>query len=207
MNDEKCRDLLQVTQSYISARREPEFIEWFRNFDWNPGPRELPPDAAPAITHINSLDQEIEKQAITAEGAVIACVAASMESLCWRRSYTADDIDQYFLDNYCHVELVGTRGHFQSSTLAFGYVIYGPQLEYPQHWHVAEEIYIPMNSGSLWSRDGGEFVYRATGEFIFHESNMTHAMTMQETPLLALYVWRAPAGVEANLAQKPEIRL
>ena len=97
---------------------------------------------------------------------------------------------QSFLDNYTHMELIGPEGHFMSDEIAAGLVIYGPGLDYPDHWHMAEEIYIPLTHDGLWSADGAPLTARKAGTFIFHESNMRHAIRAGRAPLVALWVWR-----------------
>ena len=65
-----------------------------------------------------------------------------------------------------------------------------PDIDYPDHHHVAEEIYIPLTGGTEWRMGDGAFAARAAGEVIHHASNVSHAMRTGDEPLLALYLWR-----------------
>ncbi|MDQ6433057.1 dimethylsulfonioproprionate lyase family protein [Mesorhizobium sp. LHD-90] len=122
------------------------------------------------------------------------------DQLHWGQTYTAADFGQKFVDNYGWLELLGTRGHFVHDEIAAGLLILGPQLLYPDHHHVAEEIYIPLTGGTEWRKSGGDFVVREAGEVIHHPSNVNHAMRTGDDPLLALYLWRG-----GPLAQRPVI--
>lgn len=62
---------------------------------------------------------------------------------------------------------------------------------------MAEEIYIPLTDGSLWSKDAQPFLPRWSGEIIHHPSNIRHAMRTEDELLVALYLWRG-----GPLAQK-----
>ena len=187
------KPLYNAWRDYLSLRAEAPVRQWLDDFDWNLSERNIRPNPMPGVKHLDGIEENVGK-------GEKRLVSALIEYACrghWLRSYTADDFGQDFVDNYAHLEIIGTRGHFASNELAGGFVIFGPGLQYPDHWHVAEEIYFPLTNGTLWSRDEGAFETRASGEFIFHESNMPHAMTMQDKPLLALWLWRG-----GDLAQK-----
>lgn len=111
-------------------------------------------------------------------------------SLHWGQTYAAADLGADFLDRYGWMELVGTRGHFASDSLAAGFLLLGPRTLYPDHHHEAEEIYLPLTSGAEWRMGGEPFRRRAAGDVIHHASNVPHAMRAGATPLLALYLWR-----------------
>ena len=74
--------------------------------------------------------------------------------------------------------------------IAAGFLILGPGIVYPDHHHVAEEIYIPLTGGTDGAWATAAFRRREAGEIIHHRSNVSHAMRTGEEPLLALYLWR-----------------
>ena len=110
------------------------------------------------------------------------------------------DFGQNFIDNYGWMELFGTRGHFDSDKIAAGFLILGPDIVYPDHHHVAEELYVPLTGGTEWRKGEGGFTVRPAGEVIHHPSNVSHAMRTGAEPLVALYLWRG-----GPLAQKSTI--
>lgn len=187
------KPLLNAFRDYLSLREEPVLHEWMDCFDWKLNERNLSPNPLHAIRHLPN----VEPHAGKGEMRLVRAFLEHASQLHWMQSYTADDFGQYFVDNYAHVELIGTRGHFASSEIAAGLVQYGPGIDYPNHWHVAEEIYIPLTGNGLWSSDNSDFINRKSGEFIFHESNMHHAIKTKDTPMLALWIWRG-----GDLAQK-----
>ena len=127
-------------------------------------------------------------------------MARHRETLHWGQTYTTADFGQGFIDNYGWVELFGTRGHFANDRIAAGFLILGPDIVYPDHHHVAEELYVPLTEGTEWRKGEGAFVVRAAGAIIHHPSDVSHAMRTGAEPLVALYLWRG-----GPLAQKPTI--
>ena len=181
-------------RDYITMKPEEAVRDFVDGFDWNLIPRNVPANDLPVARTLDSLDAKSSG----AEKRLVASMATNLASLHWNQSYTAADFGQGFVDNYGFVEVFGTRGHYTSDTMSGGLLLIGPGQHYPSHFHVAEELYIPLTSGSYWMRDGGPFTERQVGEVIVHASNETHAMETPAVPLLALYMWR-----DGDLAQKP----
>jgi len=187
------KPLLDAFRDYLSLRDEAVVREWLSDFDWRLSERNLSPKLLDAARHL----PDVEANAGRGEARLVRAFLECAPQLHWMQSYSVDDFGQHFFDNYAHVELIGTMGHFDSNEIAAGLVLYGPEIDYPDHWHVAEEIYIPLTGNGLWSRDSEPHVKRTAGEFVFHESNMPHAIKTGDTPLLAMWVWRG-----GDLAQK-----
>ena len=144
---------------------------------------------------------EIAGQAAAADRPLVEALLAASDDLHWNRTYTADEFGPHFYESYGWVELFGTRGHFVSDIIAGGFLLLGPGVVYPDHSHIAEEIYLPLTDGSLWSKGGSAFALQPTGTVIHHPSAIDHAMTTTDRPLLAAYLWRG-----GPLAQKPTIK-
>lgn len=180
------KPLLDAFRDYLSLREEEEVREWLGRFGWKLNQRNLTATPLGPERHLAALDGLVGR----GEQRLVQVFTELAPRLHWMRSYGPEDFGQHFFDHYAHVELIGQRGHFACDTLAAGLVMYGPGIDYPNHWHVAEEIYIPLTSGALWSSDNEPFVERAGGEYVFHTSNMPHAIKTNTDPLLALWVWR-----------------
>lgn len=127
-------------------------------------------------------------------------VAAAAGALAWGQTYAAGDLGERFLERYGWSELIGLRGPIASSRLACGVLLLGPEITYPPHSHVAEEVYIPLAGTADWLRGGEGWRRRRPGELIHHPSGIAHAMRTGEQPLLALYLWRG-----GDLAQKSKL--
>ena len=173
------REYLEATDSVVAAG------SFLGDIDWQMPARPLKPNG---VKCLELLDRSIELA--HAESRPLARIlAAQRDELRWGQTYTAADIGQRFIDNYGWVELFGTRGHYVNDKVAAGFLMLGPDIEYPDHHHLAEEVYIPLTGGE-WRMGDAPFRQRRGGEVIHHASNVNHAMRTGSEPLLALYLWR-----------------
>jgi len=192
-NIEELRTLFRGLLADLGDERISSFLP---AFDAAAEPRGLKPNALSCLRHLS-------------RAAMLAPPAArplcrwfddNRNALRWGQTYTAADFGQDFIDGYGWVELVGTRGHFASTELAAGFILLGPGIDYPDHHHVAEEVYVPLTGGTLWRKGEGAYTERGALEAIHHPSNVNHAMRTRTEPLFALYLWRG-----GPLAQKSVI--
>jgi hypothetical protein len=131
---------------------------------------------------------------------IIEMLEASKTQLRWGQTYSTEDFGAAFLEKYGWTELIGLRGPIASEHIACGFLLLGPGLEYPKHSHEAEEIYIPLISGTLWVQGNDDWISRPGGKPLYHRAWLTHGMRTESTPLLALYLWRG-----GDLTQKSHI--
>ena len=131
---------------------------------------------------------------------LVTAVCRAAPVLDWRQTYTTQDLEPAFLDNYGWSEIVGSVGPIQGERIACGFLILGPATCYPSHRHAAEELYLPLSGTAAWQQGDTQWRERALGTTIHHRSEEPHAMSTGTAPLLALYVWRG-----ANLAQKAQL--
>ncbi|MGY5800066.1 dimethylsulfonioproprionate lyase family protein [Rhizobium sp. LEGMi12c] len=186
-------ELLVAFRDYLQSRSDLLLQHFIDGFDWPTEERALAPRDLPVVSHLREPDQV----AAGAERALLGRLFHAADLLHWAQTYSITDFGSDFLQRYGWVELFGTRGHFASEEMAGGFLLLGPDVHYPDHHHVAEEIYIPLTDGSLWSKDAQPFLPRWSGEIIHHPSNIRHAMRTEDQPLVALYLWRG-----GPLAQK-----
>jgi hypothetical protein len=188
--------LLDSVRAYLSTRADaipPRFLDDVREAMPE---RALTPNALPCLRHLD----RIAGMAAAPERGLVEGLTSRANALHWGQTYTAADFGEAFVENYGWLEVFGTRGHFSNDRIAAGFLILGPNLLYPDHHHLAEEIYIPLTGGTGWRKDESEFRERDAGEVIHHPSNVSHAMRTGIEPLLALYLWRG-----GPLAQRPII--
>jgi len=131
---------------------------------------------------------------------LVKMLKTSAEHLCWGQTYTAEDFGAGFLEKYGWTELIGLRGPTDSKDIACGFLLLGPDIEYPMHSHESVEVYVPLSSQGLWVQGNDPWVTRPSGVPIYHKSWLTHGIRTESTPLLALYLWRG-----GDLAQKSHI--
>ena len=157
--------------------------------DW---PRELiaRPVGARSLPVVAALPG-LSRLAAPAARALVEAVEAQGQDLDWRQTYGKADFGERFLENYGFNEWIGQRGAFISDSVACGVLLLGPQTEYPDHSHEAEELYLPLAGRALWRAAQSDWRLRPPGEWIHHPPWMRHAMRTLQEPLLAAYVWRA----------------
>jgi hypothetical protein len=131
---------------------------------------------------------------------LVAAVCHAAPSLAWRQTYTVNDLDAAFLDNYGWSEILGGAGPLASERIACGFLLLGPSTHYPRHRHEAEEIYLPLCGTAAWQQGDAAWRERKPGAVIHHAGDEPHAMRTAADPLLALYLWRSN-----DLAQKARL--
>lgn len=188
--------LLAESLAYLRGRGSPLVDGFLSELGRDLLRREFAPRSLRVLRSLDRVVQIVPADA----GALARLLAGARDSLQWGQTYSAQDFGPEFLDQYGWTELFGTRGLFASDTLAGGFLLLGPHIDYPDHHHVAEEVYIPLTPGTFWRRGSEDFVVREASEIIHHPSGMPHAMRTGAEPLLAFYLWRG-----GDLAQKSAI--
>lgn len=189
-------DLLERFRAYLGGVDSDLVADEVARIGWDMPVRSLEPRALGCLNHLD----RIAELATPDAKPLTRFVADRRDVLHWGQTYSAADFGQGFIDNYGWLEVFGTRGHFVNEEVAGGLLILGPNIVYPDHHHIAEEIYIPLTGGTKWRMGEGSFHTRAAGEVIHHASNVSHAMRTGTEPLMALYLWRG-----GPLAQKSTI--
>ncbi|MCZ8547607.1 dimethylsulfoniopropionate lyase [Mesorhizobium qingshengii] len=192
----KFDDLLGRFHGYLASVDDALVRDAVARIGWAMPARALEPHPLGCLRHLDRAAELAPAQARP----LVRLVAEQRNDLCWGQTYSEADFGKEFIDNYGWLEVFGTRGHFANDEVAAGLLILGSDIVYPDHHHVAEEIYIPLTGGTEWRMGEGGFRMRAAGEVIHHASNVSHAMRTAEQPLLALYIWRG-----GPLAQKSNI--
>ncbi|WP_434723189.1 dimethylsulfonioproprionate lyase family protein [Mesorhizobium sp. RIZ17] len=189
-------ELLDRFRGYLAGVDSNRVADEIARIGWDMPVRALEPRALGCLGHLDRI-----AELAPADAKPLAhFVADHRGALRWGQTYTAADFGQTFIDNYGWLEVFGTRGHFVNDAVAAGLLVLGPDIVYPDHHHIAEEIYIPLTGGTEWRMGEGDFHVREAGEVIHHASNVSHAMRTGKEPLMALYLWRG-----GPLAQKSTI--
>jgi hypothetical protein len=158
--------------------------------------RTVPQNTLPVLSYL----PEVVAETNVETERIIKMLKISAKHLRWGQTYTAVDFGPTFLEKYGWAELIGLRGPIDSKNIACGFLLLGPDIEYPKHSHEADEVYVPLTSQTLWVQGFDDWVSRPSGVPIYHGSLLTHGMRTESTPLLALYLWRG-----GNLTQKSNI--
>ncbi len=158
--------------------------------------RTVAPRPLPCLRHLDGLAQAAPPDA----AGLVSHLADRADTFSWGQTYTAEDFGPDFLARYGWLELFGTRGQFVNDGMAAGFLVLGPHVHYPDHHHIAEEVYIPLTGGARWRKGDGDYAAKEAGAVIHHPSGVSHAMRTGDEALLALYLWRG-----GPLAQKSVI--
>jgi hypothetical protein len=197
-----AQELLDKTRSYLAARQNGLVDDFIGPMDWAMKPRRINPRPLPCLAHLDAVLAHAGQK----EGPLARLLAANAHALRWGQTYRADDFGETFLRNYGWAELFGTRGHFVNDRVAGGFLLLGPHIHYPDHHHIAEEIYVPLTGGTEWRANGADFRMREAGAVIHHASNVAHAMRTGDAPLLAFYLWRGgPLDQRSTIGGNREI--
>ena len=86
-------------------------------------------------------------------------------------------------------ELIGPTGLIKHQSFRVGLFALIPDIDYSDHAHPADEVYIVLAGSGSWSLDGGPYQVKRAGDIIDIPSMMTHAMRTGPTPALTLYSW------------------
>ncbi|AZO54247.1 MULTISPECIES: dimethylsulfonioproprionate lyase family protein [unclassified Mesorhizobium] len=192
----KFDELLGHFHAYLASVDDALVRDAVARIGWDMPARDLEPRPLDCLRH---LDRAAELAPPDAKP-LVRLLAERRNELHWGQTYSEADFGKAFIDNYGWLEMFGTRGHFANDEVAAGLLILGPGIVYPDHHHVAEEIYIPLTGGTEWRMGEGGFRTRGASEVVHHASNVSHAMRTGKEPLLALYIWRG-----GPLAQKSTI--
>lgn len=179
-------ELLSGVKSFLAGFDEQAARSFVGDIDWSMPARKLAPRGLPCLIHLGRAAEIAGNEGQS----LVTFLRNRAPEFHWGQTYTSADFDENFMQNYGWLEVFGTRGHFANDLVAGGFLILGPDIEYPDHHHVAEELYITLTGGTEWRMGGGAWRLRAAGEVIHHASNVSHAMRTGIEPLLAFYLWR-----------------
>jgi mannose-6-phosphate isomerase-like protein (cupin superfamily) len=195
--DRLIEALLHTARQLLAATDDPTVGTFLAEWPARVTPsRHVDARPLPVLDWIDDLEQA----AVPSTRAFVHAFVDGARSLAWAQTYASEDFGAGFLDRYAWSELMGLRGPVASTRLATGFLLLGPEIEYPLHSHDARETYLPVAGTAHWKVGDGDWILRPPGVLIYHASGMPHAMRTEREPLLAFYVWEG-----GNLAQKSKI--
>ncbi|NNL78822.1 MAG: transcriptional regulator [Desulfobacterales bacterium] len=189
--------LISAIRKFLEELDDPQIKSFLA--DWPPANfrmRSVVPQTLPVLSWMSEALAAAGKKA----DYIVNMLASLANHLTWGQTYSAGDFGAGFLEKYGWTELIGLRGPIANDRMACGFLFLGPDIEYPQHSHEAEEVYLPLSGPTLWMRGNADWESRAPCRPIYHGSRLPHAMRTESVPLLALYLWRG-----GNLVEKSRI--
>lgn len=95
-----------------------------------------------------------------------------------------------FMTDYAYAQIVGPEGIFSGKDFSMGLFIVGPEQNYPEHEHLAPELYWLLSGPTAWSFDNsGQWSEVREGTVIWNEPHKVHATRTMEIPMLAFWCW------------------
>jgi quercetin dioxygenase-like cupin family protein len=147
----------------------------------------IEPERLPACDH---LAFALERGAADREAGLAVSIGALAPALRWTYSYPTNSRDRDLSSKVAFAQIVGRRGLQPDSEIHIGLTLIAPHVVYPAHLHPAVELYLVIAGTALWQSAAAEPAMKPPGSVILHPSNVVHAMTTFEEPLLAIWTWR-----------------
>ena len=125
-------------------------------------------------------DSVLELLQTTSPESTVSKIAALAQDLQWNESARSHAPIS---------ELVGPTSLIKHKNFGVGLFVLTPEIDYADHAHPADEVYIVLAGSGSWSLAGGPYQLKNPGYIIDIPSMMTHAMRTGPTPALTLYSW------------------
>ena len=123
--------------------------------------------------------------------AISGLLRQTRNSLAWSQneSYLEARLGSRFIENYVTGILTGPEGNLARDAPCSGFVLLGPNTEYPEHSHSPREVYLVLTPGTEWCLDGADWFSVDPGQVIYHSVCQSHAMRTHAIPMLAFAAW------------------
>ena len=146
----------------------------------------LPAQTQPAVA---CLDAALANAGTASPGVarIATAFGALAPSIHWRRREPAATDAAAFAIGHASAHIVGPFGLEQRNDVTIGASLLAPHVDYPDHRHPPEEIYVVLSEGE-WRRDGRDWRRPGPGGLVYHEPNVTHAMRSGAAPLFAIWM-------------------
>lgn len=134
--------------------------------------------------------QEIEGHSHSTGAKSLVAHAQALRALApklawWHRTNELEP-DSAFAHSHANATLIGKGGLEERDDVWVGISLMGPGIEYPEHHHPPEEIYLVLSQGH-WQRAGAEWFEPGIGGLVHNTPNIRHAFRSGSAPLLATW--------------------
>lgn len=123
-------------------------------------------------------------------------------SLTWWRRSGAEAHAEPFASGHANTYIAGPSGVERRSDVIIGASLVAPDVDYPQHAHGPEELYIVMSESDWYNEHAGWYT-PGVGAVVYHAPGVRHAMRSRSQPLLAIWCLWAPHEPMSNRAASP----
>ena len=197
MSDSALTNLARAWWDIIQRDCPEEWSRLIPELDLSTPHRVLKPQSLEVLGYLG----QISDQALPPYRELLDALVCAREFLYFGQTYTEGDFGAEFLRQYGWIKLLGPDAYWHSDTVSSGFLILGDHNFYPEHWHEAEELYLPLSGQAEWFDERQGWRLQPPGSLIHHASGVKHATRTAGEPLIALYLWRG-----GNLTQKSSTR-
>ena len=92
-----------------------------------------------------------------------------------------------FSNGHANTQILGPLGIEIRGDMTVGVSLLEPNLVYPEHRHMPEEVYVVMSKGE-WRQGNKDWFKPNFGDLIYNRSNDYHSMRSNEDPLLTVWL-------------------
>ena len=168
-----------------------------------PPPRRAESPAPPAC---GWLSQSLALAAAQGLERISQVIAGAEPELAWRTydGYASDLVGSRFPRAHAYVDLVGRDAPVAAEDFDLGLFLIAPRTFYRDRRHKAPELYAALTGPSRWRFNGGVWLTRRAGEFVWNESMHIHATLVEECPFLCIYAWTQDVSIPAEIVPAPD---
>ncbi|NND90611.1 MAG: transcriptional regulator [Granulosicoccus sp.] len=138
--------------------------------------------------------EQIPGQSVTVDSSVVDHAQALRNLAPQLRWWHRPDAAQHgkpFADGHANTTVIGKGGLEEHDDVWVGISLLAPGIQYPEHHHPPEEVYLVLSRGH-WQQGGGDWYEPGIGGLVHNPPDILHAMRSGSTPLLATWcLWKA----------------
>tara|TARA_B110000967_G_scaffold99307_1_gene101988 strand:+ start:2712 stop:3371 length:660 start_codon:yes stop_codon:yes gene_type:complete len=94
--------------------------------------------------------------------------------------------NQSFMASHVNAQIIGPEGLEVRQDLIVGVTLMRPNIDYPDHHHEPEELYLVLSDGR-WRQGNGDWHTPGLGSLVYNSSDLMHGMKSVNTPLFAIW--------------------
>ena len=140
-------------------------------------------DGIPALDHLPFAIRNAQKGPPKIR-ALANCLQEIAGELTWYQRQQPALSD--FMRGHANAFIIGPNGLEKRSDIVVGVSLLAPGIEYPDHNHPPEELYVVMSDGE-WRQNNNPWQAPGLGGLVCNPANITHSMRSGPKPLLAVW--------------------
>jgi len=107
-------------------------------------------------------------------------------SLAWWRRPGAEAVGAAFAEGHANAVVAGPEGLERRRDVLVGISLMAPNIQYPDHHHPPEEVYVVLSPGA-WRQGKAPWFEPGVGGIVYNPPDIVHAMKSGSAPLLAVW--------------------